>query len=90
LNDIADAAAKTNGIPIGGGAFADDDLASGGNKEAIDQSKKSGFAAAAATEEDESLARSDGETNIANDSVVDATVNTVCHILELNGRVSVS
>jgi len=69
LNDIADAAAKTNGSQSVVGRSQTMTWPAVGNKEAIDQSKKSGFAAAAATEEDESLARSDGETNIANDSV---------------------
>jgi hypothetical protein len=49
LNYIADAAAEPNGIPFGGGAAADDDLAGAGNKEAIDEFKERGLAATAAT-----------------------------------------
>jgi hypothetical protein len=49
LNYITDAAAEANGIPFGGGATADDDLACGGNEETIDEFKQRGLAAAAAT-----------------------------------------
>src|SRR5712664_1110116 len=49
LNYITDAAAEPNGIPFGGRSAADDDLARGGNKEAIDEFKQRGLAATAAT-----------------------------------------
>jgi len=49
LNYITDAAAEANGIPLGGGTTADDDLACGGNEEAIYEFKQRGLAAAAAT-----------------------------------------
>ncbi len=89
LNYIADAPAQTDGIPIGRGAATDDDLAGGGNEEAIDQSQKGGFAAAAAAQEDKGLAGSDGEADVIHNRARDTTVRTVCHILELNGRVGV-
>src|SRR5216684_1933628 len=89
LNYIADAPAQTDGVPIGGGAATDDDLAGGGNEKAIDKFQKCGFAAAAAAQEDEGLAGSDGEADVVNNRVRDPTVETVCHILELNGTVGV-
>ena len=89
LNYITDAAAQTDGIPIGGGATTDDDLAGGGNEKAIDEFQERGFAAAAAAEKDEGLAGSDGEADVINNPAADNTVETVCNILELNGRVGV-
>ena len=86
LNYIADAPAQTDGIPIRRGAATDDDLAGGGNEEAIDQFQKRGFAAAATAQEDKGLAGSDGEADVINNRARNTTAKTVSHILELNGR----
>ena len=87
LNNIADPAAEANRVPFRGGTSMDGDLAAGGDQKAIDELEEGGLATSAATEENESLAGRDGEANVANNTVVDGTVNTVCHVLERNGRV---
>lgn len=51
LNDIADAAAKEDGIPIENAFTFDTQGTSGERTQAIDQFKKGGFTAPAATEE---------------------------------------
>ncbi len=67
LNDIADAAAKTNGIPLGGGPAVDEHCSRGGKQESIDELEERGLAAAAAAEEDESFGRGDGKRNIGDE-----------------------
>ena len=57
LNNVADTAAETDRIAIGGGAALDNDLTFGGKQQAIDKFEKGGFAAAAATEENESFSK---------------------------------
>jgi len=47
------------------------------------------FAAAAATEEHQGLAGIDRKADSLNNRVMNTTVNAVCHILKLNGRVNV-
>jgi len=89
LNDIADAAPEPDGIPFVGRPVANDDLTGGGNEQTIDKLQQGGFAAAAATEENQSLAGIDGKMNVTNNRVTDGTVNAVCYILKLNGRVGV-
>jgi hypothetical protein len=89
LNHIADAAAQTNGVPFGGSAATDNDLAAGGHEEAIDQFQQRGFAAAAAAQEDKSLPGSDREADVINNRARGTTVKAVRHILELNGRASI-
>jgi len=89
LNHIADAAAQTNGVPFGGSAATDNDLAGGGHEQAIDQFQQRGFAAAAAAQEDKGLAGSDGEADVANNRARGTTVKAVRYILELNGRAGV-
>ena len=89
LNHIADAAAQTNGVPFGGRAATDNDLAGGGHEQAIDQFQQRGFAAAAAAQEDKRLAGSDGEADVTNNRARGTTVKAVRYILELNGRAGV-
>jgi len=86
LNYIADAAAQTDGIPMGGGAAADDDLPQGGNEETIDQFQKRGFAAATAAEENEGLAGNDREPDVIDNRARITAAETIRNILELNGR----
>ncbi len=66
LNNVADAAAETDGIPSGGGAAFDEDLPAGGDEHAIDEAEERGLAAAAAAEENESLAGRNGQRDIRN------------------------
>jgi hypothetical protein len=89
LNYIADAAPQTNGVPFGGSAVTDKDLAGGWHEEAIDQFQHRRFAAAAAAQEDKSLPGSDGEANVINNRARGTTVKAVRHILELNGGASI-
>ena len=89
LNNIADAAAELDGIPLDGGAVAHNDLAISGNEQPIDELEQGGFATAAATEEDQGLAGIDRKIDSTNKCVMDATVNAVCYVLKLNGRVKV-
>jgi len=89
LNDIADTAAEPNGIPLDGRAVANNDLTVSGDEQTIDELEQCGFAATAATEEHQSLAGIYRETDFVNNRVMDSTVNAVCHVLKLNGRVNV-
>ena len=89
LNDIANTAAKLNGIPLGGRAVANDDLAARGNEHPIDEPKQGSFAAATSAEEHQGLAGINRKANFINNIVMDSTVNAVCHVLKLDGRVSV-
>jgi hypothetical protein len=59
LNNISNAAAKANGIALGGGAAFDENLAFGRDKHAIYEFEEGGFATSAAAEEDERFASRD-------------------------------
>src|SRR5258705_2287855 len=89
LNNIADAAAKLDGLPFGGRALANNNLTGGGDEQTIDELEQGGFAATAATEEHHGLPGINRKTDFVNNLVIDTTVNAVCHVLKLNGRVSV-
>src|SRR5258705_5427623 len=89
LNNIADAAAKLDGLPFGGRALANNNLTGGGDEQTIDELEQGGFAAAAATEEHQGLAGIDRKADFFNNRVMNTTVNAVCHVLKLNGRVNV-
>src|SRR5258708_25479856 len=89
LNNIADAATELDGLPLGSPPLADNNLARGGNEHTIDELEQGGFAAAAATEEHQRLAWIDRKADFFNNRVMNTTVNAVCHVLKLNGRVNV-
>jgi hypothetical protein len=56
LNNVADTAAKTNGIAAGGCAAFNQNLSLRGNEQAVDEPEEGGFATAAAAEKDQGLA----------------------------------
>ncbi len=66
LNDITDAAAQADGIPVGGGATVDEHCSRGGKQESIDELEERGLAAAATSEEDEGFGGGNAKRNIRN------------------------
>ncbi len=89
LNNIADAPPELDGLPLGSRSLTDNDLACSGNEHTIDELEQGSFAATAATEEHQGLAGIDRKADFFNNRVMNTTVNAVCHILKLNGRVNV-
>src|SRR5258708_1876696 len=89
LNNIADAAAELDGLPFGSRPLTDNNLARGGNEHTIDELEQGSCAATAAAEEHQGLAGIDRKADSANNFVMNTTVNAVCHVLKLNGRVNV-
>ena len=76
LDDIADAAAKADAIPFGGGLAVHSNFARGGQMHPVDETQRGGFAGAAAAQQDQRLARLDGKRQAVQDvSVADAEVN---------------
>jgi hypothetical protein len=67
LNDVANATAEANEIPIAGRAFLDKNFARRGVKHPIDQLKEGGLAAAAAAEKNEGLTLGDFQADAGND-----------------------
>src|SRR5712672_2808699 len=89
LNNIADTAAEPDGLPLGSPPLADNYLAGGGNEHTINELEQGSFAATAATEEHQGLTGIDGKAYFFNNRVMNTTVNAVCYVLKLNGRVNV-
>src|SRR5579862_8713126 len=69
LNHIADSSAQRDRVPICSAAIADQNLAAGGLKEAINQPQCSGFARATASEQHESLACGDLKIEMVEDEI---------------------
>ncbi len=67
LNDITDAAAEADRVPLGGGATVDEHCSRSGKEQAIDELEESGLSASAAAEEDESFGRGNGKRNIGDE-----------------------
>ena len=57
LDDVTNAAAEPNRVPVGCGAVLDEDIALRGEQQAVDQLEEGGLAAAAAAEKDDGLTR---------------------------------
>ena len=85
LNDVTDASAKADGVPIGGRAILDEDFPFRGKQHSIHQLEKSGLAAAAAAEEDEGLTVRDFQGDGRNDHAGRNIVYVKRHIAKLDG-----
>ena len=87
LNDIADAAAKQDGIPIEDALRFDAQGASSERAQAIDEFEEGGLAAAAATQESDCFSLMNVERNRGENGKRRNSRNLVCNVLEIDDRV---
>lgn len=87
LNDVADTAAKMNGIRFGGGTAFNEDVPLRRGEHAIDEFEEGGFAAAAAAEENEGFAARNGQGNIRDDGAARNIVNAVANTAKFDGGI---
>jgi len=78
LNDITDAAAEADGVPIRGSATVDEDVSRIGEQHAVDEPEKRGLPAAAAAEKDERFAGRNGERDIGDKGAGGGAVGRGC------------
>jgi len=81
LDDIANAAAKLDGIPVENVFVLDEEGAGGEQAQTINEFEESSFAAAAATEKSDCFAMMDLERNGGENRRCRASANLVCHVL---------
>lgn len=86
LNNVSNAAAKTNGVGVGGGAAFDEDLAGGRKQHSIDETEQGSLAAPAAAEEDQSFAPRDQKRNTFDNDTLRNIVYVKAHIAKLDGK----
>ena len=84
LNDVPDAAAEADGVPLRSGAVLNENFALGRKQDSVNQFEEGGLAAAAATEEDERLTLWNCEGNPRNDASHRNIVYVKCDVAEFD------